>query len=141
MRIAQVSTLATPVCQVASGSVESLVWLLSRELTALGHEVTIFGAAGSQPPPRSELIATLPGAYGQNGAPGDWHVCEWINLGSAAADSGRFDVVHSHAYLWGLPLTALWRCAFVNTLHVRAVPEYLKLWSQFPRAIVTGISQ
>lgn len=49
MRIAQISTLASPVRREDSSSIESLVWLLTRELAALGHDVTVFtvfGAAG-----------------------------------------------------------------------------------------------
>ena len=48
MRIAQVSTLSAPVRRESGGSVESLIWLLTRELVRLGHEVTVFGCAGSE---------------------------------------------------------------------------------------------
>src|SRR5688500_13485568 len=102
MRVALISTLATPVRPRGTGSVEGLVWLLSRELTALGHAVTVFAAAGSEP--CGELVATLPGPYGAKGSPDDWRLCEWVNLCRAVEESGRFDVLHSHAYLWGLPL-------------------------------------
>ncbi len=58
MRIAQISTLAARVRQDADGSVESLIWLMTREFQRLGHEVTIFGAAGSAAD--GEVVATLP---------------------------------------------------------------------------------
>ena len=38
MRIAQIATLCTPVREINAGSVEGLVWLLSRELMRLGHD-------------------------------------------------------------------------------------------------------
>ena len=139
MRIAQVSTLATPVRQVGAGSVESLVWLLSRELTAMGHEVSVFAAGGSETP--GELVTTLPGPYGENGSPADWQLCEWINLCCAVAQSGRFDVIHAHAYLWALPLLPLCRSAMVNTLHVWPTEDAVKLWRGAPGAVVTAISQ
>ncbi len=104
MRIAQVSTLCTPVRRDRCGSVESLVWLLSRELIRLGHEVTVFATADSEP--AGELVPTLPGPYGQAGSPGDWQLCEWINLCRAVEESNRFDVLHCHGYLLGLPLQA-----------------------------------
>ena len=53
-----------------------------------------------------------------DGSPGDWQLCEWINLCRAVEESGRFDVVHAHAYLWGLPLTRVARAAMVHTTHV-----------------------
>src|SRR5450759_5191146 len=116
MRIAQISTLATPVRPTHSGSVEATVWLLSRELTRMGHDVTVFGAAGSQVSGR--LVPTLPGAYGVDGSPGDWHMCEWINLCKAVSESGDFDILHSHAYLWGLPLESLSQSPMLHTIHI-----------------------
>jgi glycosyltransferase involved in cell wall biosynthesis len=138
MRVAQVSTLATPVRRDGSDSIESLVWLLSRELTRLGHEVTVFAAAGSEV--CGELVATLPGPYGTAGAPDDWKVCEWLNLCRAVEQSGRFDVLHSHAYLWGLPLQRLCRAPMVHTLHVCPYENEARLWSLVPGACVTAIS-
>lgn len=139
MRIAQVATVCTPVRAVDSGSVEGLVWLLSRELVRLGHEVTVFAAAGSET--CADLVATLPGPYGRNGAPADWQLCEWINLCQAVAQSGRFDVLHSHAYLWGLPLEALSRAPFVHTLHVLPGDDQAILWRASPSACVTAVSR
>src|SRR2546430_13593153 len=139
MRIAQIATLASPVRAEGSESVEGLVWLLTRELIRMGHEVTVFAAAGSDVP--GELIATLPGPYGTNGSPDDWQLCEWINLCRAVAQSERFDVLHSHAYLWGLPLEALSRAPLVHTLHICPYEEEARLWNLMPQARVTAISK
>jgi glycosyltransferase involved in cell wall biosynthesis len=139
MRIAQVSTVGTPVRREGSDSIESLVWLLTRELTALGHEVTVFAAAGSET--AGELVATLPGPYGAPGCPDNWQLCEWINLCRAVEESGRFDVLHSHAYLWGLPLERLAAAPLVHTLHVCPYDNEARLWSLFPDAWVTALSQ
>src|SRR5689334_9166950 len=104
MRIALVSTLSAPVARDApgTGSIEGLVWALADGGVRAGHDVTVFGAAGSTAP--GEFVATLPGPYASEGAPDDWMVCEWINLCAAVEQSGRFDVVHAHAYGWGMPL-------------------------------------
>jgi len=69
-----VSTLAAPVARetAGAGSVEGLVWALADGCVRAGHDVTVFGAAGSATP--GELVATLPGPYGCNGAPDDWMV-------------------------------------------------------------------
>src|SRR5205809_7890300 len=98
MRIAQVSTLSAPVCRETGGSVESIVWLLTRELVRLGHAVTVFGTGGADS--AGELVATLPGPYGAPGALDDWQLCEWVNLARAVERSGDFDVLHLHPYLW-----------------------------------------
>src|SRR5260370_32339797 len=138
MRIAQVSTVGTPVRREGSDSIESLVWLLTRELTALGHEVTVFAATGSET--HGDLVCSLPGPCGAPGCPDDWQVCEWVNLFRAVEQSGRFDVLHSHAYLRGLPLEAFARAPMVHTMHVVPGSDEAALWSRVPGACVTAIS-
>ncbi len=138
MRIAQISTVDAPVRQTGSGAIEGLVWLLSRELTRLGHEITVFGVAGSEP--CGELVATLPGSHGVAGSPHEWELCEWINLCRAVEQSDRFDVLHSHGYLWGLPLEPLARAPMVHTLHLWPRRDEAYLWSMTPGACVTAVS-
>ncbi len=138
MRIAQISTSSGPVREDQTGSIESLVWLLTRELTALGHEVTVFGCAGSEV--AGELVVTHAGPYGESGTPSDWQLCEWMTLANAVAEAGRFDVLHSHAYLWGLPLDRFARAPVVHTMHTCPYDDEAALWDRFPDALVTGIS-
>ncbi len=138
MRIAQVSTLASPVRSDAGGSVEAFIWLLTRELVRLGHEVTVFGCAGSET--AGKCVVTLPGPYGAKDALDDWQLCEWVNLCRAVEQSGHFDLLHSHAYLWGLPLQPLSRAPMVHTLHVVPDDDSARLWSMAPAACVTAIS-
>jgi glycosyltransferase involved in cell wall biosynthesis len=138
MRIAQIATVECPVRQTHAGSIEGLVWLLTHELTRLGHEVTVFASTDSETD--GELVATLPGPFGTTGVPDDWQICEWINLCRAVEQSGRFDVVHSHAYLWGLPLQPLAQAPMVHTLHVWPHKVDAQLWSLVPDACVTAVS-
>ena len=138
MRIAQVSTIASVVRQNAYGSVESLIWLMTRELARRGHQVTVFGVAGSEVD--GEVVETLPGPYGENDSLEDWHLCEWVNLCQAVQQSGRFDVLHSHAYLWGLPLEPLSSAPMVHTMHIVPEEDSARLWTRSPNACVTAIS-
>lgn len=139
MRIAQISTLSAPVRCETGGSVESLIWLLTRELVRLGHQVTVFGAAGSEVD--GNLVATLPGPYGAGGSFDDWHLCEWVNLARAVEQSSRFDLLHSHAYLWGLPLEPFSRAPMIHTVHIVPDENSARLWSMRPEACVTAISR
>ncbi len=139
MRIAQVSTLSAPVRRETGGSVESQLWLLTRELVRLGHDVTVFGTAGADT--AGKLVATLPGPYGAPGTFDDWQLCEWVNLARAAEHAGEFDVLHMHAYLWGLPLRPLVRAPLVHTLHIVPDDNLARLWRLYPEACVTGLSQ
>src|SRR5262249_21670247 len=138
MRIAQVSTLATPVRRERSDSIEYLVWLLSRELTRLGHAVTVFAAAGSEV--YGELVVTLPGPYGTDGSPDDWQLCEWMNLCRAVEESGRFDVLHSPASRWALPPGGLARCPMAHPFPLCPYENGARLWSLVPNACVTALS-
>jgi glycosyltransferase involved in cell wall biosynthesis len=138
MRIAQIATLSAPVRQETGGSVESLIWLLTRELVKLGHEVTVFGVAGSEAD--GEVVVTMPGPYARDGALEDWHLCEWVNLCKAIEQSDRFDVMHSHAYLWGIPLQPFSRAPLVYTTHIVPDDDSAKLWSATPQSRVTAIS-
>jgi glycosyltransferase involved in cell wall biosynthesis len=104
----------------------------------MGHEVTVFAVDGSDVD--GSLIATLPGPYGVAGSPDDWHLCEWINLCVAVQQSGRFDVLHSHGYLWGLPLEPLSKASMVHTLHVVPSANEARLRAMWPQACVTALS-
>lgn len=141
MRIAQISTLSAPVAEHSTGSVESWLWLLTRELLRRGHEVSVFGAATSHVPSGARLVATQPGNYGANGGLDDWYLCEWLNLCRAVERSGEFDVLHSHAYLWGLPLSSMARAPLVHTTHIVPDDNTMKLWREYPHAHVTAISR
>ncbi len=139
MRIAQIATLSAPVRRETGGSVESLIWLLTRELIRLGHQVTVFGTADSEVD--GELVATLPGPYGAAGALDDWYLCEWVNLCRAVEQSERFDVLHSHAYLWGIPLQPLSRSPMLHTTHIVPDDNTARLWAMAPHSCVTAISK
>lgn len=139
MRIAQVATLSAPVHANTHGSVEALIWLMAREMTRLGHEVTTFATAGSEVPGR--LITTLPGPYGAPGGINDWQLCEWMNLSRAVALSREFDVVHTHAYLWGMPLQPMSHAPLVHTMHIVPDDDHAQLWRMTGPACVTAISQ
>jgi glycosyltransferase involved in cell wall biosynthesis len=140
MRIAQVAPLSTTVRRDHAGSIEGLVWLLARELTAAGHEVTVFGAAGSQVPEPAEFIASMPGPYGQDGTPWTWYASEWMGLCRAVEQSGNFDVMHAHNYLWSIPLTPFAGCPMVHTTHIFPYDEEASMWRQHPDACITGVS-
>jgi glycosyltransferase involved in cell wall biosynthesis len=138
VRIALVSTSSGPVRPDNTGSVESQVWLLSRELVARGHEVTVFGCAGSEAP--CEVVAVHKGPYDSPGTLSDWQMCDWITLTEAIAQSGRFDIIHSHAYVWGLPIERFSRAPMVHTMHTWPYANEALLWDHFPHARIVALS-
>ncbi len=141
MRIAQISTLSAPVREDSPGSIESWLWLLTRELVRLGHQVTVFATADSELPAGAQLVATQPAAYGAKGAMDDWHLCEWLNICRAVERSRDFEVLHSHAYLWSVPLSRLSAAPLIHTTHIIPDENTAKLWRQCPGAHVTALSR
>lgn len=139
MRVALISTVAAPVRKDSFGSVEAWMWLMARELTRLGHQTTVFGCAGSEVD--GEFVETLPGPYGAAGSYDDWQLCEWINLCRAVRESPRFDVLHTQAYLWGMPLQPFSRAPMVHTIHIAPDHNTGRLWESTPAAVVTALSK
>jgi glycosyltransferase involved in cell wall biosynthesis len=138
MRIALASTVSAPVRKESHGSVEAWTWLLARELTRLGHKVTVFGCAGAEVD--AEMVETLPGPYGAENGYDDWQLCEWVNLCRAAEQVHRFEVLHTQAYLWGVPMQSLLRTPMVHTLHIVPDDNAARLWQSAPASCVTAIS-
>lgn len=139
MKIGLVSTLSTTIRSEGGGSIESIVRMLARGLVDADHDVTVFAAGGSEV--AGELVATLPGPYGHPDTPIDWQLSEWMNLCAAIQRSDGFDLIHSHPYLWGVPLQGMSATPFVHTLHVMPNNDFATVWRSHPDSIVTALSE
>ncbi len=64
-----------------------------------------------------------------------------MNLARAVELSGEFDVIHTHAYLWGMPLQPLSRAPLVHTMHIVPDDDHAQLWRMTGAACVTAISR
>jgi len=138
MRIAQIATLSSTVGRSSEGSVEKLVWCLSRHLIALGHEVTVFGIPGDSEEVRVKNIFSFP--YATEDTPDNWHLCEWINICEAVKQSSKFDIIHSHSYLNALPLAAISHAPILSTLHIWPYADDFKLVRLYPTAHISALS-
>src|SRR5438309_1836771 len=63
-----------------------------------------------------------------------------MNLARAIEQAKRFDVLHSHAYLWGLPLEPFSCVPMIHTSHIVPDENSTQLWSLRPGACMTAIS-
>src|SRR4029078_6190152 len=52
----------------------------------------------------------------------------------------EFDLLHSHAYLWGLPLARLAHAPMIHTTHIVPDDNEAKIWSMYPDAHVSAVS-
>jgi glycosyltransferase involved in cell wall biosynthesis len=117
LRIAQVAPPLERVPPAAYGGTERIVYELTTELVARGHDVTVFASGDSDVPAR--LIATVDQALWPAGVEADssgWYRATVETVLRAAAD---FDVIHSHLEWWSVPLARVSPVPVISTFHGR----------------------
>ena len=128
MRIAQVAPLYEAVPPTGYGGTERVIAALCDGLTDLGHDVTLFAAAGSRT--RGELVEIVPAALRLrmtrdkmlHAAP-HLHLRMLSDVYERAED---FDVIHSHADIWTLPFACRSATPTVLTMHGRLDLDHVR---------------
>jgi len=135
LRIAMLAPISWPLPPEGYGPWEQVAANLTGELVRLGHEVTLFAAAGSQTSAR--LVETVPHAFnvwpeeekttpqrfdpdsGLLIGPPDFRALEQQHVAACmeAVRDGTFDVVHSHLHVHALVFSRLIPCPLVSSLH------------------------
>jgi glycosyltransferase involved in cell wall biosynthesis len=138
MRIAQLAPVAMPVRPGQGDSVEQLVALLTEELVRRGHDVTLYATGDSETSAR--LRAIYPRGYEHDGEVWDWRLHETMHVAAALEHAEDFDVVHSHAYHFGLPFGRFVATPIVHTYHVEPAPEVARAFARDPEAQLVAIS-
>ncbi|MBV8614563.1 MAG: glycosyltransferase family 4 protein [Acetobacteraceae bacterium] len=139
MRIAQIAPLFEAVPPKLYGGTERVVYSLTEELVALGHDVTLFATGDSVTsatlaPMRDQAIRLDPNVR-------DWvaYYMRMMELVRRRAD--EFDVLHFHSDYYPLSLFSRQRTPFVTTLHGRLdLPEFKMIYETFPDAPFVSIS-
>ncbi|MBC9226557.1 glycosyltransferase [Aeromicrobium sp. 636] len=133
LRICLIASSRFPIREPFAGGLESHTHALAHELTARGHEVTLFAAPGSDPRLGTRQLpvqAFPPGFVGRpdiSVTPENWmaehHAYLGLMLELAASGRQRFDVVHNNS-LHHLPVAMASTLAvpMVTTLHTPPVP-------------------
>jgi glycosyltransferase involved in cell wall biosynthesis len=135
LRVAMLAPVSWTVPPEGYGPWEQVVSNVTEELVALGHEVTLFAAAGSQT--SAQLVATVPHPFslwpeaernapqrfdpasGLLEGPPDFRALEQQHIATCieAVRAGAYDVVHSHLHVHALVFSRLVPCPFVSSLH------------------------
>ncbi len=140
MRIAQIAPLARAVGPRVDSSIEQLVWLLTEQLVARGHDVTLYASGDSQTSAR--LVAPYPLGYRRDARLwDDWQFHELVHLTEAFAEAGAFDVIHSHAYAFPSPLAALVDTPVVHTDHLPTRRAVAAAYARHPGLNVVALSR
>ncbi|HVB69424.1 MAG TPA: glycosyltransferase family 4 protein, partial [Acetobacteraceae bacterium] len=139
MRIAQIAPLFEAVPPKLYGGTERVVYSLTEELVAMGHDVTLFASGDSVTsatlaPMRDQAIRLDPAVK-------DWiaYYMRMMELVYRRAD--EFDVLHFHTDYFPLSLFSRQPTPFVTTLHGRLdLPEFKEVYETFPDAPFVSIS-
>jgi glycosyltransferase involved in cell wall biosynthesis len=139
MRIAQISPLFEAVPPKLYGGTERVVWNLTEELVAMGHDVTLFASGDSVTSAKLERI--WPKAIRLDPAIRDWVAPYMLMLEHVYRRAEQFDVLHFHIDYFPFSLFKRQPVPFVTTLHGRLdLPEFSQVYNAFPDVPVISIS-
>ena len=141
MRIAQVAPLTEAVPPRLYGGTERVVYWLTEELVALGHDVTLFASGDSRT--SGKLDATWPKALRLDGSVRDPNALHMLMLERVRqkCDEEEFDFLHFHLDYYPFSLFARQPTPFVTTLHGRLdLPEHQPVFKTFSKIPLVSIS-
>jgi glycosyltransferase involved in cell wall biosynthesis len=139
MRIAQVAPLMEAVPPKLYGGSERIVAYLTEELTALGHEVTLFASGDSIV--NARLAPVWPQALRLDPSICDYLAPHMVMIETLARQAEEFDVIHSHVDYLAYPVLRRLGVPFVTTLHGRLDLLVLqRIYDSFDDVPVVSIS-
>jgi glycosyltransferase involved in cell wall biosynthesis len=127
MRIAQVAPLWERVPPPAYGGIELVVGLLTEELVARGHDVTLFASGDSITSAKLESIH--PQALRLDPTINEYGIYEMLQLATVYERASEFDLIHSHMGCAALPYSKLTNTPTVHTLHGIFTPDNEKMFA------------
>ena len=110
LRIAQIGTLFEPVTDSSTNGLSQIVYILTEELVALGHEVTLYAPAGSST--SGKLVPLSAFEYASETILG-----KVITIVAAFQDWEQFDVIHDHTRFYSTAFAHLLPIPLVSTVH------------------------
>lgn len=126
MKIAQIAPLWERVPPPAYGGIELVVGLLTDELVARGHDVTLFASGDSITSAKLESIH--PQALRLDPKIKEYGIYEMLLLAHVYERAGEFDLIHSHMGCAALPYSKLTQTPTVHTLHGVFTPDNEKMF-------------
>jgi glycosyltransferase involved in cell wall biosynthesis len=126
MKIAQIAPLWERVPPPAYGGIELVVGLLTDELVARGHEVTLFASGDSITSAKLESIH--PQALRLDSKIKEYGIYEMLQLAQVYERAEEFDLIHSHMGCAALPYSKLTKTPTVHTLHGIFTPDNEKMF-------------
>ncbi len=139
MRIAQIAPLHESVPPQAYGGTERIVSVLTEELVAMGHEVTLFASGDSVT--QANLVAPVERSLRLDEHCSDPFASHQLELAQVAKQRDRFDVLHFHVDYLHYALSRALAWPQLTTLHGRLdLPELQPLYDEFGDMPLVSIS-
>ncbi len=139
MRIAQIAPLFEAVPPKLYGGTERVVYSLTEELVALGHDVTLFASGDSTT--SAKLDAPWPRALRLDPDIRDWVATYALLIEYVRERAHLFDVLHFHIDYWPNSVFTRQSTPFLTTLHGRLdLPEFAAVYRSFPSVPLVSIS-
>lgn len=139
LRIAQVAPLIESVPPRLYGGTERIVSYLTEELTAMGHDVTLFASGDSIT--SAKLAPVCQQALRLNPSVVDPLPYYMLLLKELRARARDFDILHFHIDLFHFPLFSPRAARTLTTLHGRQdLPDLQALYLGFPEMPLVSIS-
>ncbi len=110
LRIAQIGTLFEPIADSSTNGLSQVVHILTEELVALGHDVTLYAPLGSK---TSGKLVPLSGIEHAS----ETILGKVITIAAAFADWRNFDVIHDHTRFYSTLFAPLLPIPLVSTVH------------------------
>jgi glycosyltransferase involved in cell wall biosynthesis len=139
MRIAQISPLFEAVPPKLYGGTERVVYSLTEELVAMGHDVTLFASGDSVTsatlaPMRDQALRLDPTVK-------DWVATYYRMVELIYRRKDEFDVLHFHIDYFPLSLFSRQRVPYLTTIHGRLdIPEFVETYGTYREAPFVSIS-
>jgi glycosyltransferase involved in cell wall biosynthesis len=139
MRIAQIAPLFEAVPPKLYGGTERVVYALTEELVAMGHDVTLFASGDSVT--SAKLDAIIPQALRLDPSVKDWIASYMRMMEIVRRRAHEFDVLHFHVDYFPSSLFSRQGTPFLTTLHGRLdLPEFGEVYNMFPDVPMVSIS-
>lgn len=139
MRIAQISPLFEAVPPKLYGGTERVVYSLTEELVAMGHDVTLFASGDSitsarLAPMRDQALRLDPTVK-------DWVATYYRMVELIYRRKDEFDILHFHIDYFPLQLFSRQNTPYLTTIHGRLdIPEFVETYGTFAQCPFVSIS-
>jgi glycosyltransferase involved in cell wall biosynthesis len=129
MRILQIAPLWETVPPPAYGGTEAVVHLLTEELVARGHDVTL--AASGDSTTSARLLSVFHRSLRRAEDLVDRHPYDWVHIATAIRAGESFDIIHNHAGEPAMACAQLTSTPMLTTTHCLTTPDTRFVWDRY----------